>query len=136
MRCTTPPALLRRRLVGFPPAGVLCTSCWGRSLRAVGFLGSLKRSVWSGPRSAQRSGRWSGQRPGHGSVWSGQWSGESLLSVANGGQSLFGLAKCGQSLFGLANTYLWVWSVWPMPVLCMVGLTNTCLWSRTSSWVI
>ena len=34
---------LRRRLVGFPPpAGILCTSCWGRSWRAVNFSGSLR----------------------------------------------------------------------------------------------
>ena len=104
MRCTTPPAPLRRRLVRFPPAGILCTSCWGRSWRAVDFSGSLKRSVRSGPKSAQQSG--------HGSVRSGQWSRESLFSLANGGQSLFGLSgqkwsksvRSGQYL-SLANTF-------------------------------
>ena len=130
MRCT-PPCPVETPVSRFPPpAGFLCTSCWGRSLRAVDFLGALKRSVWSGP----RSGRWSGQRPGHGSVRSGQWSGESLLSLTNGDQSLFGLANGGQILFGQASTYLCVWSVWPMLVLDMVGLANTCLGSRTSSW--
>ena len=102
---------------------------------------------WSGQRSGQKpvrssqmyvqgSGRRSGQRSGHGSFRSGEWSGESMFSLANGGQSLFGLAKGGQSLFGLANTYLWVWSVWPLPVLGMVGLANACLGSRTSSWLL
>ena len=96
-------------------------------------------SVRSGPWSAQRSGRWSGQRSGHGSVRSGQWSGERLFCLASSDQSLFGLAQGGQSLFGLANTYLWVWSVWPIPIfgygwsgqylsLGMVGLANTYLW--------
>ena len=98
---------------------------------------SGKGSLRSGPRSAQRSGRWSEQRSGHGSVRSGQWPGESLFSLANGGQSLFNLANRGQSLFGLANggqslfglaipifgygrsgqCLSWVWSVWSMPVL-------------------
>ena len=81
-------------------------------------------SVRSGHCSGQRSGRWSGQRSDLGSVRSAQWFGQCLVSLVNG----------GQSLFGLANTYLWVWSVWPMPVLGMVGLANTCLGSRTSSW--
>ena len=94
-------------------------------------LGSVRSGHWSG----QRSGRWSGQRSGGGSVRSAQWFGQCLVSLANGGQSLFSLANGGQSLLGLANTYLWVLSVWPMPVLGMVGLANTCLGSRTSSWV-
>ena len=55
------------------------------------------RMVWS------TSGKGCGLR----SVRSAQWSGQSLFSLANG----------GQSLLGLANTYLWVWSVWPIPVL-------------------
>ena len=103
-------------------------------------LGSVLSGYWSG----QRSGRCSGQRSGLGSVRFAQWSGQclvslvngvqSLFSLANGVQRLFSLANGGQSLFGLANTYLWVWSVWPMPVLGMVGLANACLGSRTSSW--
>ena len=59
----------------------------------------------------------------------------SLVSLANDVQSLLSLANGGQSLLGLANVYLWVLSVWPMPVLGMVGLVNTCHGSRTSSWV-
>ena len=70
------------------------------------------------------------------SVRSAQWSGQCLVSLANGVQSLFSLANGGQSLLCLANTYLWVLSVWPMAVLGMVGLANTCLGSRTSSWVL
>ena len=75
-------------------------------------------------------------RSGLGSLRSVQWSGQCLVSPANGGQSLFSLANGSQSLFGLANTYLWVWSVWPMPVLGMVGLAINCRGSRTSSWVV
>ena len=63
-----------------------------------------------------------------------QGSGQCLVSLAHGVQSLFSLANGGQSLLGLANTYLWVLSVWPMPVLGMVALANTCLGLRTSSW--
>ena len=62
---------------------------------------SVIGSARSGPRSAQMSGRWSGQRSGRGSSRSGQWSEESL----------FGMAEAGQILFGLANNYVWVWSV-------------------------
>ena len=112
MRCTLPPCPVETPVSRFPPAGILCTSCWGCSLRAVDFSGSLERSVWSGPRSSL----WSGQRPGHGSVRSGQWSGESLLSLANGGQSLWsgqGWPKSVRSgkylslgMVGLANAYL------------------------------
>ena len=92
------------------------------------------RSLRSGHWSRQRSGRRYGQRSGLTSVRSAQWSGQCLVSLANGVQSLFSLANGGRSLLGLANTYLWVLSVWPMTVFGMVGLANTCLGSRTSSW--
>ena len=112
----TPPCPVETPVSRFPPAGILCTSCWGRCLRAVDFLGSLKRSV--------RSGRWSGQRPGHGSVRSGQWSGESLLSLTNGSQSQFGMAKGGQSLFGQASTHLLVKSSFSYGNLRLIQIFN------------
>ena len=84
--------------------------------------GSVPAGHWSG----QRSGRWSGQRSRLRSVRSAQWSGQCLVSLPNG----------VQSLLGLANSYIWVLSVWPLPVLGMVGLANTCFGSRTSSWEV
>ena len=84
--------------------------------------------VWT---MSGQSGQWCPK-----SVQSVQWCPKSVRSAQWSGQCLVSLANGVQSLLGLANTYLWVLSVWPMPVLGMVGLANTCLGSRTSSWVV
>ena len=86
-----------------------------------------------------RSGEWSGL----GSVRSAQWSGQYLVSLANGGQSLF----CQYPyfcLFGLANTHISVCSLWPIPIFRSVrsgqypyfgllGLANTIFLSARSA---
>ena len=124
----------------WPKVGSVWPNVWTRVCPTVWTTVCIG-SVLSGTWSAQRSCRLSGQRSGHGSVPSGhgsllcgQWSVESLFSLANSGQSLFGLAKGGQSLYRLANTYLRVLLVRPKHVSGMVGLANDCFGSRTSSW--
>ena len=58
-------------------------------------------------------------------VHSGQWWSKSVWYGQGWPKSVRSDQYLSLGMVGLANTYLWVWSVWPIPV---------CLGSRTSTW--
>ena len=68
---------------------------------------------------------WSEHGSGSGSAHSGQWSGQTVLSLGNG----------GQSLFGLVNTYFYVWSVWSPTVGNPSRSAQYLSWFADFSWV-
>ena len=110
MRCTTPPAPLRRRLVGFPPPLGFCAPHVGDVVGVRSIFRALLRGLFGLAQSLHNS------------------LAMALFGLANGLEKvcsvwpmvvkvcLVCLAKSGQYPFGLANTYLW-----PIPFSFSLG---------------